>query len=219
MVLGMIMTAMRRSTPSPTSWPRRQASVTYTDLPLICRGPRCRRATDDDVDDFEAIRRLKARYFRTMDTKDWTRCGKVFTDDVVIDTSEAGGGVVRGAGRVHDVPGRKHWRPVTVHQGHMPEIDIISETDRHRDLGAQRHPSSGPTACASTATATITKPTKRAPTGGGSSPRSSPAATDFVMRRRADACRRDPVHDAESTSLHDGAGLHRPPAPGRSPHG
>jgi len=24
------------------------------------------------VDDIEAIKRLKARYFRTMDTKDWT---------------------------------------------------------------------------------------------------------------------------------------------------
>jgi len=42
------------------------------------------------IDDFEAIRQLKARYFRTMDTKDWAGMRQVFTDDVVIDTSEAG---------------------------------------------------------------------------------------------------------------------------------
>ena len=50
-----------------------------------------------EVDDVEAIRRLKARYFRTMDTKDWDAMRQVFTDDVVIDTSEAGGNVVSGA--------------------------------------------------------------------------------------------------------------------------
>jgi len=49
------------------------------------------------MDDIEAIRRLKARYFRTMDTKDWVGMRQVFTDDVVIDTSEAGGNVVSGA--------------------------------------------------------------------------------------------------------------------------
>ena len=49
------------------------------------------------MDDIEAIRQLKARYFRTMDTKDWDGMRQVFTDDVVIDTSEAGGGVVTGA--------------------------------------------------------------------------------------------------------------------------
>jgi hypothetical protein len=49
------------------------------------------------VDDIEAIRQLKARYFRTMDTKDWAGMRKVFTDDVVLDTTEAGGSVVSGA--------------------------------------------------------------------------------------------------------------------------
>jgi hypothetical protein len=32
-----------------------------------------------------------------MDTKDWAGMRQVFTDDVVIDTSEAGGGMVYGA--------------------------------------------------------------------------------------------------------------------------
>jgi hypothetical protein len=49
------------------------------------------------VDDIEAIKQLKARYFRTMDAKDWAGMRQVFTDDVVIDTAEAGGSVVTGA--------------------------------------------------------------------------------------------------------------------------
>ena len=49
------------------------------------------------MDDIEAIKQLKARYFRTMDTKDWDAMREVFTDDVVVDTSEAGGSVVSGA--------------------------------------------------------------------------------------------------------------------------
>jgi ketosteroid isomerase-like protein len=80
------------------------------------------------VEDVEAIRRLKARYFRTMDTKDWDEMRQVFTDDVVIDTSEAGGGIVRGADEFMTFLQEALGGAVTVHQGHMPEIDIISET-------------------------------------------------------------------------------------------
>ncbi|NKR95383.1 hypothetical protein GS483_24965 [Rhodococcus hoagii] len=43
--------------------------------------------------DIEAIRALKARYFRLMDTKDWDGLAAVFTDDVTIDMTETGGGV------------------------------------------------------------------------------------------------------------------------------
>ena len=38
------------------------------------------------MDDIEAIKQLKARYFRTMDTKHWAAMRQVFTDDVVVDT-------------------------------------------------------------------------------------------------------------------------------------
>jgi len=80
------------------------------------------------MDDVEAIKQLKARYFRTMDTKDWDGMRQVFTDDVIVDTSSSGGGVVEGAdefltflrGVIGDV--------VTVHHGHMPEIEITSAT-------------------------------------------------------------------------------------------
>jgi uncharacterized protein (TIGR02246 family) len=80
------------------------------------------------VDDLEAIRQLKARYFRTMDTKDWDGMRQVFTDDVVMDTSEAGGGVVTGADEFLAFLRETLADAVTVHQGHMPEIELTSAT-------------------------------------------------------------------------------------------
>ena len=34
-------------------------------------------------EDIEAIRQLKARYFRFVDTKQWDRWGDLFTEDAV----------------------------------------------------------------------------------------------------------------------------------------
>ena len=80
------------------------------------------------ADEIEAIRRLKARYFRLMDTKDWDGMREVFTDDVVIDTSEAGGQVARGADEFMAFLREALGDAVTVHHGHMPEIDLTSDT-------------------------------------------------------------------------------------------
>ena len=80
------------------------------------------------ADEIEAIRRLKARYFRLIDTKDWEGMREVFTDDVVIDTAEAGGQVARGADEFMAFLREALGDAVTVHQGHMPEIDLTSET-------------------------------------------------------------------------------------------
>jgi uncharacterized protein (TIGR02246 family) len=80
------------------------------------------------VDDIEAIRQLKARYFRTMDTKDWERMREVFTDDVVVDTSSAGGNVVSGADEFIEFLKVTLSGAVTVHHGHMPEIELTSPT-------------------------------------------------------------------------------------------
>jgi len=80
------------------------------------------------MDDVEAIRQLKARYFRTMDTKDWAEMRAVFTDDVVMDTSESGGGVITGADEFMAFLSETLADVVTVHHGHMPEIEITSPT-------------------------------------------------------------------------------------------
>jgi uncharacterized protein (TIGR02246 family) len=78
------------------------------------------------VDDLEAIRQLKARYFRTMDTKDWAEMRRVFADDAVIDTTASGGGVVQGADEFITFLRETLADVLTVHHGHMPEITITS---------------------------------------------------------------------------------------------
>jgi hypothetical protein len=45
----------------------------------------------------EAIKQLKARYCRYLDTKDWAAWRALFTDDFVSDTSQAGGKLIVGA--------------------------------------------------------------------------------------------------------------------------
>jgi uncharacterized protein (TIGR02246 family) len=80
------------------------------------------------MEDVEAIKQLKARYFRTMDTKDWSGMRAVFTDDVVMDTSESGGGVITGADDFIAFLRETLADVVTVHHGHMPEIEITSPT-------------------------------------------------------------------------------------------
>jgi len=79
-------------------------------------------------DDIEAIHQLKARYFRTMDTKDWDGLAAVFTEDVVIDMTGEGAGVTHGVAQYMPFL-RHHIEPVvTVHHGHMPEIELTSAT-------------------------------------------------------------------------------------------
>jgi uncharacterized protein (TIGR02246 family) len=80
------------------------------------------------VDDVEAIKQLKARYFRTMDTKDWAGMRQLFTDDVVMDTTDSGGGVVTGADAFLEFLRQTLADAVTVHPGHMPEIELTSPT-------------------------------------------------------------------------------------------
>jgi hypothetical protein len=80
------------------------------------------------VGDLDAIQQLKARYFRLMDTKDWAAFRRVFTDDVVIDTSESDGGIVTGADGFVAFLEEVLGEAVTVHQGHMPEIELTSDT-------------------------------------------------------------------------------------------
>lgn len=80
------------------------------------------------MDDIEAIKQLKARYFRTMDTKDWDAMRTVFADDVVADTTDSGGSVVRGADEFVSFLRSTLADVVTVHHGHMPEIGLASPT-------------------------------------------------------------------------------------------
>jgi uncharacterized protein (TIGR02246 family) len=86
-----------------------------------------------ELAEIEAIKQLKARYFRGLDTKDWPAWRKVFTDDleVIVDRAVSTGGkdglpsphprggdafVVEIAGFFTELS--------TVHHGHMPEITL-----------------------------------------------------------------------------------------------
>jgi len=78
----------------------------------------------------EAIKQLKARYCRYLDTKDWVAWRTIFADDFVSDTSESGGDVIVGADAfVRYTRGHigKASQP-TVHQVHAPEITLTSPT-------------------------------------------------------------------------------------------
>ena len=84
-----------------------------------------------DIDtwmEIEEIKKLKARYFRTMDLKLWDEFAEVFTEDATFEM-----------GRKRDF--RRHGRDeivgwisslfaegTSVHHGHMPEIEITSST-------------------------------------------------------------------------------------------
>lgn len=82
----------------------------------------------DAAREIEAIKQLKARYFRTMDAKDWDAMRAVFSDDLVIDTTEAGGAEITGADEFMAFLRESIGDVVTVHHGHMPEIDLTSAT-------------------------------------------------------------------------------------------
>jgi SnoaL-like domain len=80
------------------------------------------------MDDIEAIKQLKARYFRLMDTKDWDGFREVFTSDVVVDVSGEGAGVFEGVDDFLAMLIPTLAEVSTVHHGHMPEITLTSET-------------------------------------------------------------------------------------------
>ena len=90
----------------------------------------------DQHNEFEAIRQLKSRYFRLMDTQQWEAWKDCFTDDV--------SAFYEGAPRVNpDAPtdigceGKQALidgvsqlmeGAVSMHQGFMPEIELTSAT-------------------------------------------------------------------------------------------
>ena len=80
------------------------------------------------MDDIEAIKQLKGRYCRTMDTKDWAAMRQVFADDVEMDTTDSGGGLITGADDFMAFLSETLCDVVTVHQCHTPEIDLTSAT-------------------------------------------------------------------------------------------
>ena len=85
--------------------------------------------TDDDQDrlrqllDIEAIKKLKARYFRLMDTKQWDEWGSVFATDCVMEVPEVDM-VNNGRAEIVQAVSAALEGTRTAHHGHMPEIEL-----------------------------------------------------------------------------------------------
>lgn len=98
----------------------------------------------------EAIKQLKARYMRTMDTKNWDEFRTLLAEDIIIDTSAsftpcdyAGNRIEIDrpfpepipkyymVGRDAFIAAQHHYLDgvSTVHHSHTPEIEIVSPTE------------------------------------------------------------------------------------------
>lgn len=79
----------------------------------------------------EAIKALKARYFRCMDMKDWAGLEAVFAPDLIADFRDSNGTRDESLLTHGAAPYVAGLRPIlenisTVHHGHMPEIELTS---------------------------------------------------------------------------------------------
>jgi SnoaL-like domain len=85
---------------------------------------------DERLAAVEEIKRLKARYFRCMDTKDWDGFAAVFAPDAEMDMrgEDPASGLNHGAQVIADYVRNAVDAVVTVHHGHMPEIELTSDT-------------------------------------------------------------------------------------------
>lgn len=84
--------------------------------------------TEADLVEIEAIKQLKARYCRLLDTKDWGAWRSLFADDFLSDTSPAGGKKIQGADEFVAFTRKSLRNQGTVHQVHAPEIELTSPT-------------------------------------------------------------------------------------------
>ncbi len=76
-----------------------------------------------------AICELKARYCRLLDTKQWDAWADLFTEDLVLDTSEAGGPPpVIGRTPALAMVRQTIEAAQTVHQVHSPEITVSGDS-------------------------------------------------------------------------------------------
>ena len=77
--------------------------------------------------DLEDIKQLKARYFRLMDTKDWEAWADVFTEDCTLDNGPSDQAPVTGRAAIVEYVSSHIQHMITVHHGHMPEIELTGE--------------------------------------------------------------------------------------------
>lgn len=79
-------------------------------------------------EEIEEIKKLKARYFRYLDTKRWKEFGEVFAKDAVSRSPTSNEVMAQGRQAIVERVKGVVRDAVTVHYGHMPEIELTSET-------------------------------------------------------------------------------------------
>lgn len=80
-----------------------------------------------DFADWLAICETKARYCRCLDTKDWAGYADVFTEDLVLDTTPAGGYKVEGRDAAIRQVRSSIETAKTAHQVHNPEMTFAAD--------------------------------------------------------------------------------------------
>jgi len=80
------------------------------------------------LEDLEAIKRLKYKYFRCIDKGLWDEIGDCFAEDGLADFAQYG--VIEGRAAIAKFfkEGVGPAYSMCVHQGHNPEIDVTSDT-------------------------------------------------------------------------------------------
>jgi hypothetical protein len=78
------------------------------------------------LEDIEAIKRLKAKYWNSVDTKQWENLAECFAVDAVFASPFLG--EMTGRDHILRVLKRAMKNVKTSHQGHNPEIEIIDRT-------------------------------------------------------------------------------------------
>jgi SnoaL-like domain len=87
--------------------------------------------TADDLSERFAICGLKARYCRLLDTKQWDARTALFTEELVLDTSESGGPPpITGRDEAIAIVRATIETARTAHQVHTPEIQIDGDASR-----------------------------------------------------------------------------------------
>jgi ketosteroid isomerase-like protein len=89
--------------------------------------------TLDDLVAIEAIRRLKARYCRTIDAKDWLALADVFASDAQL---RHGDTVVEGRDAIVGVISTTLADAPTAHAAHTPVIDVVDAAHATGNWGA-----------------------------------------------------------------------------------
>ena len=78
--------------------------------------------------EIEAIKQLKARYYRLIDTQQWDELERIFVEDASFSFPGDAAGERQGAATLVGYARNSLEGGRSVHHGHMPEIELTSAT-------------------------------------------------------------------------------------------